>query len=169
MYYIDRLLLRSQILVASNQYTKLWDASPVDTKQTHFRFSWVHWRVLFRKAWLRDRFSTCLNFVTLLRFFQFSFACSSGKFPSEVALHYEAASSYNILVNCNFTLWMPPSTHPSARHSPGITRPLGTPDTMHHLAVKCGAGSYYIPKILWDTTAFLTVLLPGIYVRYAIH
>jgi len=27
----------------------------------------MHWRVLFRKAWLHDRFSTCLNLVTLLR------------------------------------------------------------------------------------------------------
>jgi len=37
MYYIVRLLLRSQKLVASNQCMKLWDAQSVDTKQMHFR------------------------------------------------------------------------------------------------------------------------------------
>ena len=37
-------------------------------KASAFQFSCMHWqRVLFRKAWLRDRFSTSLNLVTLLR------------------------------------------------------------------------------------------------------
>ena len=41
-------------------------------KTNAFPFSCMHWRVHFRKAWLRDWFSTCLNLVTLLR-------CCSGR------------------------------------------------------------------------------------------
>jgi len=63
MYYIVKLLLRSQKLVSSNQCMKLWDAY----KRNAFPFSRMYWRVLFRKARLRDWFSTCLNLVTLLR------------------------------------------------------------------------------------------------------
>ena len=36
-------------------------------KGSAFPFSCMHWRVIFRTAWLRDWFSTCLNLVTLLR------------------------------------------------------------------------------------------------------
>jgi len=36
-------------------------------KTNAFLFPCIHWWVLFCKAWLRDRFSTCLNLVTLLQ------------------------------------------------------------------------------------------------------
>ena len=42
--------------------TSVWSCR-TPTKQIHFRFSCMHWRVLFRKAWLRDWFSTFLNLV----------------------------------------------------------------------------------------------------------
>jgi len=63
MYYILRLLLRSQKLFSSNQCMKLWDAY----KTNAFLLSCMYWWVIFCKAWLRDWFSTCLNLVTLLR------------------------------------------------------------------------------------------------------
>ena len=63
MSYIVRLLLRSQKLFSSNQCMKLWDAY----KTNAFPLSRICLPVLFRKAWLRDWFSTCLNLVTLLR------------------------------------------------------------------------------------------------------
>ena len=60
-YYIVFVLLCSQKLVAWNQCMKKLDALVCRYKANEFPFSSMHWRlVLFRKAWLRDWFSTCL-------------------------------------------------------------------------------------------------------------